>query len=489
MGALVRRDTGHAWLWQLEHNGPTHWAAGDHDDDVFLLCSGPTAAEHQWRRRLAPGAVLGSVPVVVVVSADGLEHAFGLLTEHRRRVRRPHDDNERLPVVFNDYMNCLKGDPTEATVAPLIEAAAAAGAEYYVMDAGWHAVPKPWWDEVGAWEESRDRFPGGLAATMDRIRAAGMIPGLWIEPEVVGVRSPAAAALPDEAFFQRDGRRLVEVSRYHLDLRHPAARAHLDTTVDRLVRDYGLGYLKLDYNIDVGAGTDHASDSLGDGLLGHQQALLAWLDDVLDRHPGLVIENCASGGMRSDAAMLSRLSIHSTSDQTDHRRYPAIAAAAPTVVTPEQGAVWAYPQPFLSAEENALTLVNPLLGRVHLSGRIDQLDDAQAASVAAAVAAYKEYRHRLPRARPRWPLGLPRWSDPWVALALDDEQGTLLAVWRREGPDSVTLPLPWLAGAGVTPVVRYPADLPTALDWSDATGTLDVTLPGPYAARLIELRR
>lgn len=496
MGALVRRDTGHdaghAWLWQLEHNGPTHWAAGDHEGDLFLLCSGPAAAEHHWRRRLEPGDVFASVPVTVAVAAGGLEDAFGRLTEHRRRVRRPHPDNERLPVVFNDYMNCLNGDPTEDAVAPLVDAAAAAGAEYFVIDAGWHAGPKPWWDEVGAWEESADRFPHGLAATTDRIRAAGMVPGLWVEPEVVGVRSPAAARLPDEAFFQRDGRRLVEVYRYHLDLRHPAARAHLDATVERLVRDYGVGYLKFDYNIDAGAGTDHASDSLGDGLLGHGRALLAWLDDVLDRHPGLVIENCASGGMRADQAMLSRLSIHSTSDQTDHRRYPAIAAAAPTVVPPEQGAVWAYPQPYLSAEENALTLVNPLLGRVHLSGRIDLLDDAQRAAVVAAVDVYKAIRHRLPTARPRWPLGLPRWSDPWVALALDDDEGTLLSVWRRDlgtgaGPDRVELALPWLAGAAATAAVRYPVDLPTDLDWDDATGTLTVGLPAPNAARLIEL--
>nr|WP_246402184.1 glycoside hydrolase family 36 protein [Jiangella mangrovi] len=493
MGAIEDGGRGATWLWQIEHNGPSHWAVGDHDGDLFLLCSGPASAEHQWRRRLAPGDTFESVPVTVVVSDHGLEHAFGLLTGHRRVVRRPHADNEWLPVVFNDYMNCLKGDPTEADLVPLIDAAAAAGAEYFVIDAGWHAVPKPWWDEVGAWEESRERFPHGLAATMDRIRAAGMVPGLWVEPEVVGVRSPAARTLPDEAFFQRDGRRIVEVSRYHLDLRHPAARSHLDAVVDRLVSDYGVGYLKFDYNIDIGPGTDFASDSLGNGLLGHDRALLAWLDGVLDRHPGLVIENCASGGMRADGAMLSRLSIHSTSDQTDHRRYPAIAAAAPTVAPPEQAAVWAYPQPHFTAEENALTMVNALLGRVHLSGRIDLLDGVQAAAVSGAVDVYKSIRSRLAEMLPRWPLGLPRWSDPWVALAQVDDAGTLLSVWRRDlgrgpGPDRVEVPLPWLAGTGARVEVLFPVDLPTSLTWDDAAGVLSVGLPGPWAGRLLEVR-
>ncbi|MES9618620.1 hypothetical protein ACPCBX_01585 [Streptomyces tuirus] len=57
--------------------------------------------------------------------------------------------------------------------------------------------------------------------------------------------------LPPEAFFQRDGLRLPEQGRHQLDLRHPAARAHLDKTGDRIAGDRGVGHLKLDYNIVV----------------------------------------------------------------------------------------------------------------------------------------------------------------------------------------------------------------------------------------------
>ncbi|MEU1852203.1 hypothetical protein ABZ499_23745 [Streptomyces sp. NPDC019990] len=58
-----------------------------------------------------------------------------------------------------------------------------------------------------------------------------------------------------------------------------------------------------------------------------------------------VVENCASGGMRMDGATLAVAQLQSTSDQQDPLRYPPIAAAAPTAVPPEQGAVWAYPPP------------------------------------------------------------------------------------------------------------------------------------------------
>ena len=54
-------------------------------------------------------------------------------------IRRPNKDDENLPVIFNDYMNCLFGDPTTEKELPLIDAAAECGCEYYVIDAGWYA--------------------------------------------------------------------------------------------------------------------------------------------------------------------------------------------------------------------------------------------------------------------------------------------------------------------------------------------------------------
>jgi alpha-galactosidase len=61
---------------------------------------------------------------------------------------------------------------------------------------------------------------------LDRIRAEGMVPGLWLEPEVVGVHSPVVEQFPPEALFVRNGERVVEQGRYHLDLCHPSALKH-----------------------------------------------------------------------------------------------------------------------------------------------------------------------------------------------------------------------------------------------------------------------
>ncbi|MEV3853763.1 alpha-galactosidase [Streptomyces sp. NPDC050095] len=494
MGGLTDRSTGRTWVWQIEHNGGGwRWECQEHDRAAYAALFGPTDAHHGWRHPLEPGAEFRTVPAALAFSDDGgPDAAFAALTRYRRAHRRPHTDHRRLPVIFNDYMNCLMGDPTTDKLLPLIDAAAEAGAEYFVIDAGWYDGDNGgWWTTVGAWEPAASRFPGekGIHEVLDRIRERGMVPGLWLEPEVIGVDSPMAKSLPDEAFFRRDGVRLTETGRHHLDLRHPAARTHLDQVVDRLVGEWGVGYLKLDHNIDPGSGTSaHPGETPGAGLLGHNRAHLDWLDGILDRHPHLVVENCASGGMRWDHALLSRLQLQSTSDQQNLQLYAPIAASAPTAVTPEQGAVWAYPQPEDSLDEVAFTMASALLGRIHLSGRLPELGPEALALVHEAVAVYKAVRTDLPEAVPSWPLGLPAWDDPWIALALHTPATTYLTVWRRPGgPDTTTLRLPERAGGAAHAEILYPAAGQAVAVWNPDTADLTVTLPTTPSAAVLRI--
>lgn len=75
----------------------------------------------------------------MAVTAEGFEDAAAQMTQWRRLMRRKNEDDEKLPVIFNDFMNCLGGDPSEEKEYPLIDAAAEIGCEYYTIDAGWYA--------------------------------------------------------------------------------------------------------------------------------------------------------------------------------------------------------------------------------------------------------------------------------------------------------------------------------------------------------------
>jgi alpha-galactosidase len=499
MGALVSRSSGTCWAWQIEHNGGWRWEAGEQHGDGYLALLGPANAEHQWRQRLAPGESFSTVPAAVAVSGDGFDDAIGRLTRYRRAARRPHPDHRRLPVIFNDYMNTLMGDPATDRLLPLVSAAARAGAEVFCIDTGWYDQGTGWWDGAGDWQPAAARFPGGLTEVLDHIRAEGMIPGIWLEPEVAGVRTAAASDLPDEAFFRRDGVRVAEAGRYHLDLRHPAAVSHLDKTVDYLAGELGIGYLKLDYNIRIDPGTDGGGESPGAGLLGHNRAYLAWLERVLNRYPDLTIENCSSGAMRADYALLSLLQLQSTSDQQDFRSYPVITAAAPAAIAPEQAATWCYPQPGFTAAEIGFTLCGALLGRMHLSGHLDQMTAAQQDLVAQAVAVYRQIRADIAEAVPFWPLGLPGWTDSWVALGLRGPRRSYLVAWHRgllepaslaaapADPAELALPVPHLHGTTASAEALFPGEAGTGARWDAAAGQLTVTLPAAPSACLVRL--
>lgn len=487
VAAVSSEQQGCAWAWQVLHNGAWRIELGEEYRDFEAALSGPNHMDHGWSRTLAPGESFTTVPAAVALGSDPTT-AMAALTELRRRTRRAHPDNESLPVIFNDYMNTLDGDPTTEKLLPLVDAAAAVGAEIFCIDAGWYDDSGYWWDSVGAWQPSTTRFPGGLGEVVDRITAHGMVPGLWLEPEVIGVRSPIADELPDEAFLQRGGQRLMEQGRYHLDFRHPAAVAHVDAVVDRLVTDFGVGYFKFDYNINPGPGTDHDSQSVGDGLLEHNRAHLAWLDSILERHPQLVIENCGSGAMRADGALLSRLQLQSTSDQQDPLLYPPITASAPMSMLPEQAASWAYPQPGMPAEEAAFCLVTGLPGRFFLSGYLNNMTEPELELVREAVALTKEIRHDIRRSTPVWPLGLPRWDDPWVVLGLDVEDATLLFVWRRADAPAAELRLPRFKGLDPRVETVFPKNLtPWQLAWNQTDGVLRVDADAAPAARMIRI--
>lgn len=476
-------------FWQIEHSGSWHWELFDQFDALSVLIGGPNEHDNHWWVNLTPGEEFVTIPVAVGAVKGGFDESAGALTAYRRAIRRPNRDNEELPVIFNDYMNCLWGSPTTAKLLPLIDSAAETGCEYFVIDAGWYADGK-WWDEVGEWLPSESRFPEGLPYVISYIRSKGMVPGLWLELEVMGINSPKLKDTDDSWFFMRHGKRVMDRSRYQLDYRNPRVRAYADEVITRLVEEYGVGYIKMDYNINAGIGTELNADSVGEGLLGHNRAYLEWLDNIFKKYPELVIENCSSGGMRMDYAMLSRYSIQSTSDQENYLNYAVIAAGSPAVLTPEQAAVWSYPLREGNDEEVIFNMVNALLLRVHQSGHLAELSEGRRKLVAEALEVYREIRQDIRQALPFWPLGLPAREDTYLALGLTAGDKAYLAVWQlKADEEGISLPVRSWAGADMKARCIYPQEAEgTSWAWQKEAGILHVKLPGEGTARLFELQ-
>ncbi len=440
MGAITDVRVDSTVLWQIENNGSWQWEIGDIKERMYLRISGPNEAENHWYKELKPNEGFVSVPAVISVGKK-FDDAMAEMTKYRRRTVRKNKSDECLPVIFNDYMNCLWAEPTEEKEIPVIDCAAELGAEYYCMDAGWYA-DGTWWETVGEWQPCSWRFPNGIKAVFDRIREKGMIPGIWLEIEVMGIHCPIVDRFSDDCFFMRHGKRVIDHGRYQLDFRNEKVRAFATSVIDRLVSDYGIGYIKMDYNIDAGVGTDVNADSFGDGLLEHNRAYLQWLEGIMDKYPELIIENCSSGGMRMDYAMLSRYSVQSVTDQENCINMIPIAAAAATAVLPEQAAIWAYPKADEALNLTTVNMVNAMLLRMHLSGEVTKLSEEQKTIVKNGVKKYKEIRKYIPKMTPFYPLGLPNYNGKWQCVAYSSEEKTILVVWKMDSAeDEILIPI------------------------------------------------
>ena len=289
--------------------------------------------------------------------------------------------------------------------------------------------------------------------------------------------------------------RFDELCMYNKEFMNLCWRVYTETKTDyeEFIRYEALGgknvrnsgYIKMDYNIEPGIGTELNADSAGDGLLGHNRAYLKWLDGIFVKYPNLVIENCSSGGLRMDYAMLSRYSIQSTSDQEDYIRYATIAANSPMALTPEQAAIWSYPLTEGDKEEVIFNMVNAILLRIHQSGHLVNLSPERFDLVKEAISYYKTIRVDIKNAVPFWPLGLSKYRDPWVSMGLNAGKKDYVAVWRRNSQTAfATIPVEHRKGQDLKVVCGYPKAEPCNYKWNKEAGELTVEFPNPVSARL-----
>lgn len=125
--------------------------------------------------------------------------------------------------------------------------------QYVQLDAGY--TPS-----LGDWLTPSHRWPGGLKMAAETILKAGLQPGIWVAPFIVGDRSKLFRDHPDWVLRDLDGRPHVQLRSYTepkmwgnpdcdyyvLDTSHPDALAYIET-VFRTLRSWGFSLFKTDF--------------------------------------------------------------------------------------------------------------------------------------------------------------------------------------------------------------------------------------------------
>lgn len=479
-------------LTQIENNGSWHIECGEARDEYYLAASGPTFIDNHWAKTLEPGEFFEGVKCSVVVER-GFEEVFRELTKYRRIVRRKFRDCVEIPTIYNAYMHGLWDNPSEEELIPMIDICSELGVDYFCIDAGWFKDDYNNWDRLGDWEVSKVRFPNGLKAVMDYIRKKGMKPGLWFEVEAAGSLSKLFNEKPKEWFFTRNGKETLHHNRKQLDFRNKEVVDFVDKIIVNAIENYGLDYIKMDYNTCSGPGTELKSDSLGDGLLEHARAYLKWINSVYDRYPNLVIENCGSGGCRMDQLMLNSHSIQSTSDQTDYRLYPYLSGNVLTAATPEQAGVWSYPKDDrieikdINEEIVAMNMCNAMLGRIHLASKIYLLDNHLLKLIKEGINYYNNIKNIKISSYPIYPKGIANFGDREVVSGLLNEKRIILGIWNTANDkNEIVINLSKYKVKNLK--LAYPLTLETNYIFNETTQILKIKFNKfqPYAGRIFE---
>ena len=176
------------------------------------------------------------------------------------------------------------------------------------IDAGWYEnATNQWWSGVGTWTVNRKNFPNGLKPVTAAARKYGQGFVVWFEPERVY----------EGTWLDRERREWLTVLPGNpnrlLDLGNPRALAWLTDHIAEFLRDEGVTVYRQDFNFDpapywkaADAAGPGAPDRVGVAEMKHIAGLYAFWDALRERLPGLLIDNCASGGRRLDLETTGR---------------------------------------------------------------------------------------------------------------------------------------------------------------------------------------
>jgi len=273
-----------------------------------------TAGLKRSRFRLKAGEQV-RLPSMLVMAyrgnwLDGQNRFRRLMLRHF--TPKSHPPMELMPVAASVHGMIGFNDTTEANLTGLARdiAALELPIDTYWLDAGWNEGGFP--RGQGNPHADPARFPQGLATVGKAVRGTRVrflvwfeperaMPGTWLQQEHADWLLSPSDTPGDLGYMERDGFRL-------LDLGNTQARTWALDAISQDIRDSGIAVYRQDFNLYPAFfwHTGESPDEAGLREVRYINGLYEFLDGLAGRHPGLILDNCASGGRRLDFEMMRR---------------------------------------------------------------------------------------------------------------------------------------------------------------------------------------
>lgn len=439
--AVEDRTRGVIWGIQLYHNATWQMEISRYGKPLSFTAGLGDASYGNWSKTVNSGESFTAPKALVAAVKGDITDISDVFLKMRDKDIVAYGE-EGMPIIYNEWCTTW-GKPSHEGNIKIAKHLKNNKIKYFVMDAGWYKA-------IGDWEHKEEIFPHGFKAYTDELRSMGFIPGIWIEFEAT---SNFAKTYGDEYAplqLKHKGmplRSQVTKGRIHKywDFRNPDTIKFLDEKIIKLLKDGGFGYLKIDYNSNIGIGCDGA-ESPGEGLRQNAVGVLEFIKRIKEAIPDIIIETCSSGGMRLDPATLAVTAMGSFSDAHECYEFPIIAANLHYVMPPCQSQIWCVMKPFFDDNRFAFSVSAGFMGRLCWSGDMFGLSDSQMHEIYRAEDYYENVsdiiRHGKSEVYRTNPVNLRYPEGTQAVLRYSDKGDRALVVYHCfDKPLPLTVPL------------------------------------------------
>lgn len=222
--------------------------------------------------------------------------------------------HEPFPIISNSWYPYLF-NVSEEKILALIPKVKHVGAELLVIDDGWMPSRVNSRAGLGDWTVDSEKFPRGLGVIADACHDAGLMFGLWVEPEMVNPDSDLYRAHPDWILSEPNRDLTLFRNQCILDMSRDDITDWAISWLDELIVTAKLDYLKWDMNRSVSEIGLYARER-GVCVKYIKNVMRIW-KHLNEKFPDLLLENCAAGGGRADFGMVAMADRTNRSDNAD----------------------------------------------------------------------------------------------------------------------------------------------------------------------------
>jgi hypothetical protein len=434
-------DGGIVGIWAaMEWSGRWEMEMGCTDDWRFYLRGGPQVKGMV----LDPGETIRLPRTHVgVYGGKGctIEDGSNSVRRHVAQVIAPDVQGRRpWPYVAYSHWAGIEHNVNEKLMMEQADRAVELGLEFLEVDAGWYGdATDNFANGVGNWERvDEKKFPDGLEPLARYTKEKGMGFGLWFEPERGRLGSDWVTEHPD---WYWSGRSPVN---FHLNLTKKVVQDNLTEMLSRWIEKLDIRWLRWDNNQAHGPYWDEL-DPTGKIQFAYMAGLYRVFSILVERHPNLMIDNCAGGGNRSDFGTLRSSGTMVISDHVEDPHVCRIMQTGGARFLPgnymNSGIYCSERDP--AERIGPLELISRFSGCISLSGHISHLSKEHVETIRYYLDGFKRFRHLMMddfyRLTP-----YPRSPADWdVVEFLNPESGeAVILAYRFEGDTGAQTILP-----------------------------------------------